>query len=108
MADLREIDARELARWQASGRPYALLDVRRDDEVRRAAIPGAVHIPMHRLQARFHEVPRGQALVVICHYGDRSEYSAQFLMSAGVEEVYNFAGGIDEYSLHLDPTIPRY
>jgi rhodanese-related sulfurtransferase len=85
-----------------------LLDVRRDDEVRHAAIPGSLHIPMHELRGRLGDVPREKPVVVLCHLGERSLHVTRFLIAAGMNDVYNLEGGIDAYSRGVDPSIPRY
>lgn len=108
MADVRELDVEELARWGETDRSFTLLDVRRDDELEQAAVSGALHIPMHEVQRRIGEVPRDKPLVVMCHYGDRSWRVARFLLTDGFQEVYNLEGGIDAYSLRVDSSIPRY
>lgn len=108
MADVREIAARELAHWKASGTDFVLLDVRRDDEVAHASVPGALHIPMNEVQFRTREIPRGKPVVVMCHLGERSWRIARFLLTDGHPDVYNLEGGIDAYSLDVDPSVPRY
>ena len=108
MADVQELGARELANWVQSGQAFILLDVRRDDEVSHASIPGALHIPMNEVQFRIREIPRGKPIVVICHHGERSWRIARFLLTDGYKEVYNLEGGIDAYSLDVDPSVPRY
>jgi rhodanese-related sulfurtransferase len=34
--------------------------------------------------------------------------AARFLADQGFDELYNLAGGIDRYSLDVDPRLPRY
>ena len=108
MADVRSLAPEEFAHWRESGTKFVLLDVRRDDELELASIPGAVHIPMHEIQFRVREIPRDRPVVVMCHRGERSHRIARFLITDGFQEVYNLEGGIDEYALRADPTIPRY
>ncbi|HVA34344.1 MAG TPA: rhodanese-like domain-containing protein [Candidatus Baltobacteraceae bacterium] len=108
MSEVREIEPEELARWRAGGVEHVLLDVRRDDELARASLDGAVHIPMHELPRRVAEIPHGKPLVVMCHTGARSWQSAHFLVHGGFPEVYNLEGGIDAYATRVDPSIPRY
>jgi monothiol glutaredoxin len=43
-----------------------------------------------------------------CHHGVRSRGVAQSVLQEGFEKVYNLKGGIDAWSLAIDPTIPRY
>ena len=50
---------------------------------------------------------REQDLVVFCHHGVRSLDGAAYLLSKGLEAV-SLKGGIDLYSLQVDPALPRY
>jgi rhodanese-related sulfurtransferase len=108
MSDYREIDAEQLRLWKNEGLDYVLLDVRQPEELKSAAVPGAINVPMREVQQRVREIPRGKPIVVMCHYGERSSRIARFLLTDGFSEVYNLDGGIDAYALHIDPTIGRY
>ena len=59
-----------------------ILDVRRDDEFARAALPGALHIPLHQLLLRLDEVPT-TTLWVHCASGYRASIAASLLARAG-------------------------
>lgn len=67
-----------------------------------------MHIPMNDVPGRWSELPRDMALVVYCHHGARSEMVAGFLESQGFSQVINLRGGIDAWSVHVDPSVPRY
>jgi rhodanese-related sulfurtransferase len=108
VADVLELDPEELAHWRQHGVPHVLLDVRREDELEQAHIEGALHIPERELEARTGEIPRGQPIVVMCHRGDRSWRVARLLITDGFQEVYNLAGGIDEYTVRVDASLRRY
>jgi monothiol glutaredoxin len=43
-----------------------------------------------------------------CHHGMRSRGVAQSVLQEGFRKVYNIKGGIDAWSLSIDPSIPRY
>jgi len=109
-----EIEVRQLADFvasQAKGAPL-LLDVREAWELQAARLdlPGAttLHIPMHTLPARLHELDRTQPILGLCHHGARSWQCVAFLQQQGFEAVYNVSGGIDAWSREVDPTVPRY
>jgi rhodanese-related sulfurtransferase len=74
-----------------------LLDVREDDEWAAGHVPGARHIPLGQLGARTEEVPRGQAVYVICRSGARSGRAADALAGAGWEAI-NVAGGMQDWA----------
>ncbi|OLZ73442.1 MBL fold metallo-hydrolase [Streptomyces sp. IMTB 2501] len=59
-----------------------VLDVRRDAERAAGFIDGSVHIPVHALHRRLHEVPEGQVWVH-CAGGMRAAIAASLLDAAG-------------------------
>ena len=97
-----------LKQWLDEGKPLTLLDVREEEEVAVCALEGHVHIPMNLIPLRQNELSDDAPIVVYCHHGMRSLYSAMYLAEAGFEEVYNLQGGIDAWSQQIDPSVPRY
>jgi rhodanese-related sulfurtransferase len=85
-----------------------LLDVREDDELATASIDFATHIPMATVPARVGELPHDRPIVVMCHAGSRSARVARYLRDNGFTNVTNLAGGIEDWSLQIDPSVPRY
>ncbi|WP_342381001.1 rhodanese-like domain-containing protein [Myxococcus stipitatus] len=98
----------ELLSGPPESRP-ALLDVRFPNEHAYVALPDSVLIPLPELDERAEELEplRGRPVVVYCHHGVRSLSGAAYLMSLGMEAV-SLRGGIDLYSLQVDPALPRY
>ncbi|WP_084481648.1 rhodanese-like domain-containing protein [Nocardia grenadensis] len=70
-----------------------LLDVREDDEWQLGHAPGAVHIPLVDVPARYGELDPDADLYVVCRQGGRSLEAVKFLASVGYEAV-NVAGGM--------------
>ncbi len=102
-----EIAQSKVSEWIKQNKEFNFLDVRRDDE-REIASLGGIHIPLHELEKRFEELPRDKKpLIVYCHHGVRSLYATQFLKYHGYDAL-SLAGGIDLWSLEIDPTVPRY
>lgn len=88
MADAPEVTTADLAAV-----PDALVvDVRTDEEWSTGHIPGAVHMPLDQLQARWEELPKDKRLYMICAGGGRSMKAATALVDAGLDAV-NVAGG---------------
>jgi rhodanese-related sulfurtransferase len=86
-----------------------LLDVRTPEEHSLVALPGSVLIPLHEFGQRIAELDalKGKTVVAYCHSGMRSLHAAAFLASRGIEAM-SLAGGIDRYSVEVDPSLPRY
>jgi rhodanese-related sulfurtransferase len=108
---ISQIDAPALHKAIESGQKFALLDVRETWEFERAKIADSICVPMSTLASRVDEIRDLQSdkpLVVICHHGIRSMHVAQFLASQGFEALINLRGGIDAWSIQVDPSIPVY
>ncbi len=85
-----------------------LLDVRETWEREIASLPGSLHIPMQEILSRWTELPRDRGIVVYCHSGVRSWMVAAFLEGHGLPSIANLQGGIDRWSLEVDPKVRRY
>jgi rhodanese-related sulfurtransferase len=105
---MTEITVFDLKRRRDGGEPLVLLDVREPDEIATAALSGATFIPMAEIPARRAELPPDTPIVVICHAGSRSARVTQFLNENGYPNAVNLAGGIDAWSVSIDPGVPRY
>lgn len=108
-----QISVEELANLlRASTQELQLIDVREPEEVVKASIKGFSILPLsqfadwaNQIQTRFD--PHAETLVM-CHHGIRSAQMCQWLSHQGFTNVKNVTGGIDAYSLLVDPTVPQY
>lgn len=105
---MKEITVDELAALRERAEPHVLLDVREPDELAAASVPEVLAIPMAEIPARTAELPRDVPLVVMCHHGGRSARVTRFLEAQGFTNAANLDGGIEAWSLRIDPTVPRY
>ena len=105
---VNEMDPRAFQARREENPAVVLLDVREDQELAIASVEGAVHIPMNDVPSRVAELDATAEIVVMCHHGMRSNQVAHFLDAQGFENVTNLTGGIDAWSLLIDPSIPRY
>jgi adenylyltransferase/sulfurtransferase len=107
---VRQIDVRQLAARLQANEPVYLLDVRQPWEHETAALPGSTLVPLGELPRRATEIqpPSGALLVVYCHHGVRSLSGAALLERLGFRDVVSLAGGIDAWSVLIDPKVPRY
>ena len=107
---VREETASAVAARGAPGEGFLLLDVRTPEEFAKAHIDGARLLPLAELPDRLGELDawRGRPVVVHCHHGGRSEKACRALVEAGFSDVSNLSGGIEAWSLTVDPSVPRY
>lgn len=105
-----EVSCRDVKTWLDAGEPFYFLDCREPDEYATARIAGARLLPMSEIASRVGELAehQGQRVVVHCHHGGRSLRVAQWLRGQGFAQACSMAGGIDQWSQQIDPTIPRY
>ncbi len=92
MFGVREIDSNQLEEALKTG--IKLVDVRSDAEFAQAKIEGSTHIPLHLLPLKLQELQGGEPIVFYCRSGARSAQACVWLMSQGVDNVYNLSGGI--------------
>lgn len=55
-----------------------------------------------------HSLDKSTPIAFYCHHGMRSRGVAQSVVQEGFRKVYNIKGGIDAWSLAIDPSVPRY
>ena len=106
---VREKSAVDVAAMRARGEPFLLLDVREPAEWEAARIEGARLVPLGELASRIGELEawRTKRVVVHCRSGARSAKAARLLQARGFDDVWNLAGGIQAWSLTVDPRVPR-
>jgi adenylyltransferase/sulfurtransferase len=105
-----EVTAAETRARQERGDEFLLLDVREPAEVETARLEGSTVIPLGQLDDRAGELAdwKSRPIVVHCHHGVRSLRAGEILQAHGFEKVESMAGGIEAWSLTVDPEIPRY
>ena len=75
-----------------------------------AHIEGSRLLPLGELPGRISELAdwRERRVVVHCHHGPRSAQACALLRAEGFGDVRNLAGGIEAWSVTVDPAVPRY
>ena len=103
-----EITVEELKSSLDNGDAPQIVDVRSPIEWQICRLEGARLLPLHELPQRLEEIDRERALVVHCHSGVRSLQAVRYLRQQGFDRAQNLTGGIDAWSLRIDPSVPRY
>ncbi|MBT5469121.1 MAG: rhodanese [Nitrospina sp.] len=107
MSSVKQLQPIELKKKLDAGEDILLLDVREPWEFSLASIEGSENFPLAEVVDRQQEFVFEEEIVVICHYGERSQRAAQELVECGFN-VHNLIGGIDAWSQVVDPNVPRY
>jgi len=103
-----EITPMELKKLLDDKKGITLIDVREDWEYETARIAGARLLPLGQLPYHLQDLDSNAEIIVYCHHGMRSMNAAQFLTLQGFKNVKSLRGGIDQWSLEVDPQVPRY
>lgn len=93
-----------------AGEAFGFIDCREPGEYETARIDGATLLPMSELADRVTELEpyKSGLLVIHCHHGGRSLRVARWLRQQGYPHAVSMAGGIDDWSQSIDPSVPRY
>lgn len=107
-----QVGVQEVKARLDAGERVRLLDCREPFEWAIARIEGATLIPMNTIPANLQQVEsladEEATVIVYCHHGVRSLNVTAWLRQQGIERVQSMAGGIDDWSLVVDPKVARY
>ena len=104
---VRRMDVHGYKAMRDAGEPHHLFDVRTPEEWAIAKLDGAVLLDEQGI-AQLEALDEDAKIVLYCHHGIRSMQAAGQLLNKGFKAVYNLDGGIDAWSIHVDPSVPRY
>ena len=103
-----QISPTEVAERLRAGAQVALIDVRSREEWDAVHIEGSKLFTQELMQEIMSESAKDREIVFICHHGIRSLDAASFFAGHGFEHVRSMRGGIDAWSIEVDPDLPRY
>jgi rhodanese-related sulfurtransferase len=107
-ADLKmQVSPSELSRLRESD-AVKILDVRTREEFDAARIEGSVFFTQELMQEALSRWNPDEAMVIVDHQGVRSMDAAAFFAGHGFTNVRSLSGGIDAWSVEIDPSVPRY
>jgi len=103
--EISPADAAQLMREQSA----RFIDVREPGEFAATRIEGSVAIPMGEIPSRApQELKPDDRLVIVCHHGVRSMNVTVWLRRQGFQNAQSLRGGIDAWSVDVDPGVARY
>ena len=106
-----EITPQEVQKRREAGEPLCLIDVREPMEWEICHIEGANLVPMNTVPEAMQQL-EAQAdvtsLIVYCHHGVRSLNVVHWLRKQGLENCVSMSGGIEQWSIEIDRSVPRY
>ncbi len=110
-----QLSPHELDQWlqSTSSSPF-LIDVREKEELACAPFSFPVlNLPLSQahiwVPSLSDQLPADRPIVVLCHAGIRSWNFGVWLLKEGLlNQIWNLEGGIDAWSVNIDPSIARY
>jgi monothiol glutaredoxin len=104
---VKQLPVLTLKQMMDSGRPMHIFDVRTSEERQTACIEPSIHLDETGSKV-LAELPEDAMIVFYCHHGMRSFQAASQALNQGYRNVFNMHGGIDAWSMQIDPSVPRY
>jgi rhodanese-related sulfurtransferase len=103
-----QIEPRDLADRLAAHEPLQLLDLRTREEFDAVKLPDAHLFTQEFMQEILGHWSREQLLVLYDHQGTRTMDAAAYFQGHGFKDVRSLRGGIDAWSVEIDPALSRY
>lgn len=102
------IDPVELASALLESHPPTLVDIRTEEEFQAVSLPKSRLLNQSLLQEILGTWKKDDRIVLIDHAGERSLDAAAYFLGHGMTNIKALRGGIDAWSLEVDPALPRY
>lgn len=110
--DQLEVGVQEVKQLLDKKHNFTLVDVREPSEYDICRIEGSVLIPLGQIQEMNPQNLNGlrptEEIILHCKAGVRSMKAAKALIKMGYSNVKSMRGGIDEWAVEIDSSIPRY
>lgn len=105
-----EVTVQEAKAMMQENPEIVLIDCREPDEYAIAHIEGAILMPLSEMQQNFPKLEplKDKSIIVHCHHGGRSLRMVLWMRKNGFLNCINMAGGIDAWSIEIDPEVPQY
>ena len=85
-----------------------LIDIRTREEYDAVHVEGAIFFTQELMQEILMRRDRHALIAIMDHHGARSMDAAAYFSGHGFENVKSVRGGIDAWSVEVDPNLPRY
>lgn len=104
---MKSISPQELKEKIGKKEPLQIIDIRDPDEFKVFHIDNSVNIPKLQFANRVSHINTDKAVVIACKYGMKSDQIYLFLTEKyKMDNIYVLEGGIYDYAMDIDPTMP--
>src|SRR3989344_3582735 len=99
MARIRFISIETLLEMKANKENFKLIEVLKEDNYKKGHIPGAINIPLDKLEQESSRLKKEDTTIVYCsgYSCTASTKAAELLMKMGFKNVLDFKGGKDAW-----------
>ena len=74
---------------------YFLIDVRSKKEYQEGHLNGAINIPLFSIKRNIDKINTNKKILVYCQSGVRSKRALKILEDAGIKNIFNLKGGLE-------------
>lgn len=107
--NVKIISAKEAKELMDREKEMVLFDSRdRHEWDHHEKIAGAVFLEESNILESLKKLEENTVILCYCHFGVRSLNFASQIADLGFKNVHTIRGGIDEWSVEVDPLLPRY
>ena len=103
-----QITVQQLDEKIKAGETLVLIDVRETFELENGALEGIHHIPMADVPENLGEFDKDAETIIICRTGNRSGNVTLFMQAQGFTQVFNLAGGMNEWAREIGGSVKEY
>jgi len=107
-----EIDVQTVKDMLSNGKTFKLIDVREPSEYDICKIEGSSLIPLGLIQeknpANLNGLAKDEEIVLHCKAGVRSMKALKAMQEMGYTNLKSMRGGIEEWAIKIDTSLPRY
>jgi len=108
ISNVNTITVEELKKWIQNRNDFQLIDVREEFESDICNIGGKL-IPLVHIMNGDPQIVKNKPVVIYCHHGMRSRGAIiQLQKEFGYKNLLNLEGGIHQWSIQIDQSIPTY
>jgi rhodanese-related sulfurtransferase len=102
------ISPKELAAWREKEKDLRVVDIRSREEFEAVHIEGSILLSQPVMREIMAEGTNTRPLVIVDHQGKQALDAAAYFLGHGLQNVRCLQGGLDAWSLEVDPGMRRY
>ena len=103
-----EYTVNEVAHLLSTENPPKVVDVRQPHEHDLVRLQNGQLLTQNLVDDMLNNWDKDTPIVCYCHHGSRSLQATMFFRQNGFTNVKSMKGGINQWAIEIDPSLPRY